>query len=90
MAERRAVVASRVGLHARPAAAFVQAVHQVGMPVTIAKGDGDAVDAASILNVLTLNAAAGDEVVLRTEVDGADATAALDSLADLLTRDLDG
>lgn len=87
MAECRAVIASRVGLHARPAAAFVQAVQRAGVPVTIAKGDGPAVDAGSILNVLTLNAAAGDEVVLRAEGDGADE--ALGALAELLNRDLD-
>jgi len=87
VAERRAVIASRVGLHARPAAAFVQAVQKAGTSVTIAKGEGPEVDAASILNVLTLNAAAGDEVVLRADGDGADA--ALDSLASLLASDLE-
>lgn len=87
MAERRAVIASRVGLHARPAAAFVQAVKKAGTPVTIAKGDGAEVDAASILSVLTLNVGAGDEVVLRAEGDDADD--ALDSLAQLLASDLD-
>ena len=87
MTERRAVIASRVGLHARPAAAFVQAVRQTGTSITIAKGEGPEVDAASILNVLTLNAAAGDEVVLRAEGEGADV--ALDSLAKLLASDLE-
>ena len=87
MAERRAVIASKVGLHARPAAMFVRAVKQAGLPVTIAKGDAAPIDAASILGVLTLNAACGDEVVLRADGEGADA--ALDTLAELLTRDLD-
>lgn len=87
MAERRAVIASKVGLHARPAAAFVKAVQQSGTPVTIAKGDDAGVDAASILNVLTLNAACGDEVVLRA--DGEAAEQALDELVELLTQDLD-
>lgn len=87
MAERRAVIASRVGLHARPAAAFVQAVRQTGTSITIAKGEGPEVDAASILNVLTLNAAGGDEVVLRAHGD--DAEAALDLLAKLLATDLE-
>lgn len=87
MAERRAVIASKVGLHARPAAVFVKAVQQAGAPVTIAKGDAPGVDAASILNVLTLNAAFGDEVVLRA--DGDDAEQALDRLVALLGQDLD-
>jgi phosphocarrier protein HPr len=87
MAERRVVIASRVGLHARPAATFVKAVQGAGTPVTIAKGDDAAVDAASILGVLTLGAACGDEVVLRADGDGAEQT--LDELVALLSQDLD-
>ncbi|HEU0101965.1 MAG TPA: HPr family phosphocarrier protein [Mycobacteriales bacterium] len=87
MAERRVVIASRVGLHARPAAQFVQAVAKAGRPVTIAARGGPAVDASSILNVLTLNAASGDEVVLNADGEGADS--ALDGLAALLAQDLD-
>ena len=36
MPERTVVVASRVGLHARPAMLFTQAVAATGLPVTIA------------------------------------------------------
>ena len=81
MGERRVTVASPVGLHARPAALFVRAVGKSGAEVTIRKPDGEPVDAGSILAVLTLNVAHGDEVVLSTE-DGADAT--LDELVELL------
>jgi phosphocarrier protein len=83
MAERSVRIASPHGLHARPAALFVKAAARAGVPVTIAKGGGDPVDAASMLSVLTLNAAQGDEVVLRAEGDGADA--ALDGLVALLS-----
>lgn len=82
MLERRATIAAAVGLHARPAAIFVQAVQSSGTAVTIAKADGEPVDAASILNVLTLGAACGDEVVLRA--DGDDAERVLDELVTLL------
>jgi phosphocarrier protein HPr len=87
MYERRAVIASAVGLHARPAALFTQAAAKVPVPVTIAKVGGDPVDAKSILFVLTLGAAHGDEVVLRADGDGAQE--ALESLAALLEQDLD-
>jgi phosphocarrier protein HPr len=87
MPERRVVVASSVGLHARPAALFSQAASQTGHPVTIEKPDGKQVNAASILGVLSLGVGHGDEVILRAEGDGADA--ALDSLAALLASDLD-
>lgn len=83
MAERRVTVASPVGLHARPAALFVRAVGASGAKVSIRKPDGEPVDAGSILAVLTLNVAHGDEVVLSTE-DGADAT--LDRLVELLRQ----
>jgi phosphocarrier protein HPr len=85
MPERTVVIASPSGLHARPAALFVKAAAASGVPVRIAKGDADPVDAGSMLDVLTLNAAQGDEVRLLAEGDGADA--ALDRLADMLRRD---
>jgi phosphocarrier protein HPr len=87
MAQRSAVVASKVGLHARPAAVFVKAVAASGVPVTISKQGSDPVDAASILGVMTLGAEHGDEVVLSAEGD--DAEKVLDELVDLLTQDLD-
>ena len=47
MPERRVVVGSKVGLHARPAAMFVQAAAKQPVKVTIAKAGGDPVDARS-------------------------------------------
>jgi phosphocarrier protein HPr len=87
MPERRVAVGSKVGLHARPAAMFVQAAAKQPVKVTIAKSGGDPVDARSILSVLALDARGGDEVVLVAEGDGADQ--ALDELAALVARDLD-
>ena len=87
MPERRVVIGSKVGLHARPAAMFVQAAAKQPVKVTIAKTGGDPVDARSILSVLALDAGGGDEVVLAAEGDGADQ--ALDELAALVARDLD-
>ncbi len=40
MAQVTATIASKVGLHARPAATFVKAVAEKGVPVTIAKEGG--------------------------------------------------
>ncbi|WP_426997412.1 HPr family phosphocarrier protein [Pseudarthrobacter sp. N5] len=90
MSERTATIASRSGLHARPAALFAEAAGNAGVDVTIAMGgapEDDALDAASILSLMTLGAAKGDVVVLRAEGDGADA--ALDALVRLLETDLD-
>jgi phosphocarrier protein HPr len=87
MATRRVVVGSKVGLHARPAALFVQAANRLPVEVTIAKEGKDPVQAGSILMVLGLDVRGGEEVVLRADGDGAEA--ALDELADLVGRDLD-
>jgi phosphotransferase system HPr (HPr) family protein len=83
MATRDVTIASAVGLHARPAALFVQAVEASGAEVTITKG-GRTVDADSILGVMTLGAAHGDVVTLE-----ADDESVLESLAALLATDLD-
>ena len=87
MAQRTVTIASSVGLHARPAALFVEAASNSGLDVEIARPGQDPVDATSILGVMALGAKHGEEVVLTAEGDGADAT--LDSLVDLLSQDLD-
>jgi phosphocarrier protein len=87
--ERKATIASKVGLHARPAAIFVKAASEQPASVTIVKvgSDADPVDASSILGVMTLGAEFGDEVLLTSEGDGAEES--LDALAALLAKDLD-
>ena len=86
-AQRTVTIASAVGLHARPAALFVQATTATGLAVQISKAGEEPVDARSILGVMALGAKHGEEVVLTAEGEGADA--ALDGLVELLSRDLD-
>lgn len=90
MSERIATIASRVGLHARPAAIFAEAAAELPVEVTIA-AEGtlaeDALDASSILSLMGLGAAHGDRVVLRAEGDGAED--ALVTLARILETDHD-
>jgi phosphocarrier protein len=78
--ERVVVVGLREGLHARPAALFVQEAGRQPVPVSIARPGGPPANAASILAVLTLDVSAGDDVVLSTADDGPEAVAALDAL----------
>ncbi|GAA5066384.1 phosphocarrier protein [Thermocatellispora tengchongensis] len=87
MPERKVVVAASSGLHARPAKLFVQAAAKTGAPVRIRVGDGKPVPASSMLAVLSLGATHGTEVTL--EADGPGAEEALESLAALLSKDLD-
>ncbi|MFM6974410.1 MAG: HPr family phosphocarrier protein [Agromyces sp.] len=86
-ATRNVTVGSRVGLHARPASLFVQAVAASGHDVTISKTSGDSADGASILAVLALAVSNGDALVL--DVAGDDADRVADELATLLESDLD-
>jgi phosphocarrier protein HPr len=87
MPERRVVVGSKVGLHARPAALFVQAAAKQPVAVTVAKGGKAPVDAKSILKVLSLDVRGGEEVILAANGDGADE--ALDALAAVVAVDHD-
>lgn len=77
-------VGAGVGLHARPAAAFVQAATRSGLRVTIARPDQPPVSAASLLRVLTLDIGHGESVVLSCAEDGPAAEAALAELAEVL------
>src|SRR5690625_6600292 len=72
MAERTVTIASKTGLHARPAGIFAKAAEQQPATVTIEKPGGNAVQASSMLMLMTLGAAQGDEVTLRAEGEGAE------------------
>lgn len=90
MPTRTAVIASSVGLHARPAGLFVELAGQAvraGATVTIARPGDDPVNAASILSVLALGARHGETVELQVEGDSADRY--LDELVAELSVDRD-
>lgn len=81
--ERTVTVVPEDGLHARPAALFVETATEFDADVRVAPADGDAVDAASMLAVTSLGVASGEDVRLIAEGD--DAEAALDDLEELLS-----
>jgi phosphocarrier protein HPr len=87
MPQRTVTIASSVGLHARPAALFVQAATATGLPIQIGRTGEEQVDARSILGVMALGAKHGEEVTVTADGDGAES--ALDELVALLSRDLD-
>ncbi|MDO9379052.1 MAG: HPr family phosphocarrier protein [Nocardioidaceae bacterium] len=84
MPSKTVTVGSSVGLHARPAALIAQAAAAGATPVTLATAGGSPIDAGSALMIMTLGAKQGDEIT----VDGAD-QALVDSIADLVSQDLD-
>ncbi|PRX48501.1 phosphocarrier protein HPr [Prauserella shujinwangii] len=87
MLQARVKIASPVGLHARPASLFVKAAAKHAGSVSIGRPGGEPVDARSMLSVLSLAIGHGEEVILRTDGEGAEA--ALRELSRLLTSDLD-
>ncbi|MCF6474200.1 HPr family phosphocarrier protein [Nonomuraea sp. MG754425] len=80
MGERKVTVTAEVGLHARPAATFVQRAKLAPMDVTVAKSYGDGpVNGKSILAIMALDVRQGETVVIAAEGEGADEV--LDELA---------
>ena len=71
------VVADPVGLHARPAAAFVRLAGTFDAEVTVNGADG-----GSVLELMALGITQGQSVHI--EANGADATAAVAALTDML------
>ena len=78
-------IRSRQGLHARPAALFVQMAKQFSSRITVKKGR-KIVDGKSIMGLLTLAAGPGSRIAIVT--DGADAREALERLIVLVTMPL--
>ena len=84
--EKEIVIRNSQGLHARPAALFVQTAAKFDSSVQIDK-DGDVVDGKSIMGILSLGAESGTKIVLI--IDGDDAQEALAELEKILIKDLD-
>jgi phosphocarrier protein HPr len=76
-ATRKVVVVNPAGLHARPSLAVSQTVRGSRSKVRI-RASGETVDAADILQLLSLGAVKGTELALSAV--GPDAEAVLDSL----------
>jgi phosphocarrier protein HPr len=71
------------GLHARASAKFVKLASEFDAEVTVGR-DEQKVDARSIMGLMMLAAGPGSRVIIRAE--GAEAQAAVDALAELVTN----
>lgn len=74
-------IQNRLGLHARAAALFVQAVTPFAAEVSVEK-DGITVSGKSIMGLMTLAAGKGSEIAV--EATGADADACVRAIGDLV------
>lgn len=72
---------NRLGLHARPAAQFVQTAAKFSSKVTLT-GNNKTVDAKSVLSVMTMGLTGGMEVTLI--VEGEDEAACIAALSELI------
>jgi phosphotransferase system HPr (HPr) family protein len=78
------IVHHEVGLHARPAALFVQVAQGFDADINVSHGEREA-NAKSMLGILTLGVGQGAEIVIRAE--GQDADEALSALQQLIESD---
>lgn len=85
VAEVSVVITNEVGLHARPAALFVQTANRFKQTRIEVVKDGVTRDAKSMLGVLTLAVKQGTRIAIRAE--GSEADEALRALSDLVNRD---
>ena len=83
MPEVKLELKNKVGLHARPAALFVQTASKFKSTITVKVGAATA-NAKSILNILTLGAGSGS--VITVVAEGEDADQALIALKELNAR----
>lgn len=83
VAERELVVNLEQGLHARPAARFVETAARFRSEVTVTAGSRSA-SAKSILGVLSLGVRKGTTIRIRAEGDDADA--AIEALSHLVSQ----
>ncbi|RKY39388.1 MAG: HPr family phosphocarrier protein [Candidatus Omnitrophota bacterium] len=85
--KRKVIIKNRLGLHARPAALFVQLANRFESEIIMRKGNQE-VNGKSIMGVMMLAAGKGEEVEI--EAKGVDAERAVRELEKLLMSDLEG
>jgi phosphocarrier protein len=84
--ERTVIIKNKQGLHARPAALFVQIANKFDSDVTVIKGKNK-VNGKSIMGIMMLEAGKGAKVTVITK--GEDAEAAMAELEALLLSDIE-
>ena len=79
-------IVNRLGLHARPAMAFVDVANRFKSRIVVRK-DSQAVDGKSIMQMMMLAATQGTQ--LEVEATGQDCDSAIEALRDLVARGFD-
>ena len=86
MPSKQLTISNKLGIHARPAAQFVEAASKFESDIRVEK-DGEEVDGKSIMGLMML--AAGHGSVLTIVAEGTDAEDALKELENLAARNFE-
>lgn len=84
--EKKIAIKNKLGLHARPAAMFVQIANRFDCDIQVKRGSRE-VNGKSIMGILMLAANKGSKILLKAE--GPDSQAAIVELEKLLSGKLD-
>ena len=84
--KKKIVIKNKLGLHARPAAMFVQIANKFDCDIRVKRGSRE-VNGKSIMGILTLAANKDSKILLSTE--GLDSEAAMAELQKLLAGEFD-
>lgn len=79
--KKECVIKNKLGLHARPAALFVQMANRFSCQIRVTKGD-ESVSGKSIMGIMTLAVQQGTSIFI--EAEGQDSRLAIESLEDLI------
>jgi len=84
--EKKIAIKNKLGLHARPAALFVQIANKFDCEIIVRKGKEE-VNGKSIMGIMMLAAGKGSTIYIKAE--GEDAEEAITQLEGLLSGDLE-
>lgn len=82
--KKKLTVKNKQGLHARPAALFVQVANKFDSRITVSR-DQEEVNGKSIMGILMLGAEKGSEIII--EIEGDDAHLAILELEKIVTSE---
>jgi len=82
--KKEIIVKNKQGLHARPAALFVQIANKFDSRITVRRDDEE-VNGKSIMGILMLGAEQGSLIII--EAEGQDAEAALNELEKIINSE---
>jgi phosphotransferase system HPr (HPr) family protein len=84
LVKKKLIVKNKQGLHARPAALFVQIANKFDSRITVVRAE-EKVNGKSIMGILSLGAEQGSHIII--EAEGKDAEVAISELEKIITKE---